>query len=243
MIRYPAVTLRKAAPEPARGAAAAAWYLRRKVRLFRRAPEEAVLSLARAAVSRRYAAGEHVCRTGDEAREIWIVRSGRLSVKQMGWTGQVLSMEYMVPGDVSGLAAIGCRTYPGEVVAIEPTVLFAVPVVDVRRALETWPELAREVLYIYCQRIQYIESLFSLSREPVEKRLMAALLFLYGKFGFSIPLTCAEIGGSAGTTPETTMRVLKALERRGWIARSRRKVQIVSLPGLKKALGAELSEV
>lgn len=240
MIRYPSVTLTRVAPAPS--TPGLSWFLARKVRLFRRAPADAVRFLAGCAFSRRYGRGEHVCRTGEEAREIWVVRSGRLSVRQMGWTGQLLSQEYMVPGDVSGMAAVGCRTYPGEVVATEPSVLVVIPVAELRRALERWPELAREVLYFYCQRIQYIESLFSLSREPVEKRLIAALLFLYGKFGFSIPLTCAEIGGSAGTTPETTMRVLKAFERRGWVRRARRRVEIADLSGLKGALGAELSE-
>jgi CRP-like cAMP-binding protein len=241
-MRNTGIALRRvpASRAPAATAAIAA-YLRRGVRLFRRAPDEAVRGLAARMSLRRYARGEHVCRTGDPAREIWVVRSGRLRVEQRGWTGQALSLEFMLPGDVSGMAALGCLTYPGEVVATEPTELLVLPVEAMRSALERWPELARDVLYLYCQRIHYIETLLSLAREPVEKRLIAALLFLYGKFGRSLPLTCAEIGASAGTTPETTMRVFKGFERHGWLERSRGRVEIAELGALKERLGVEIA--
>lgn len=241
MIRYPSIALRRVTPPRPQAVAAIASFLRRDVRLFRRVPPDAVRGLAGRMTVRRYAAGEHVCRTGDPAKEIWVVREGRLRVEQHGWTGQTLSLEYMVPGDVSGMAAVGCLTYPGAVVAAEPTVLYALPVEAMRSALEHWPELAREVLYFYCQRIHHIETLFSLAREPVEKRLIAALLFLYGKFGVSIPLTCAEIGSSAGTTAETTMRVFKVLERRGWLRRARGRVELADLGSLKSRLGVEIA--
>jgi CRP/FNR family transcriptional regulator len=137
------------------------------------------------------------------------------------------------------MAAIGCSTYPGEVVATRESELVVLPVESVRAALERHPELAREILYFYCQRIHHIETLFSLSREPAEKRLVAALLFLYGKFGFELPLTSAEIGATAGTAPETAMRKLKIFERRGWLRRSRGRVEIADLAALKAKLGAE----
>lgn len=241
MIRYPSLVLRRLPARRPEASAAIASFLSRRVRLFRRAPADAVRELSAKMSVRRYAEGEHVCHTGDPAREIWVIRSGRLRARQMGWTGNVLSLEFMVPGDVSGMAAVGCLTYPGEVVAMQDTTLYVLPVESLRAALERWPELAREILYFYCQRIHHIETLFTLSREPVERRLVAGLLFLYGKFGFSIPLTCAEIGASAGTTPETAMRVLKTFEGRGWLKRARGRVEIADLGGLKRCLGVEIA--
>lgn len=241
MTRFPSLILTRVASRRPEAHAAVAAFLARRVRLFRRAPAAAIRHLAERMSVRRYAAGEHVCRTGDPAKEVWVVREGRLRVRQMGWTGQVLSLEYMLPGDVSGLAAVGCLTYPGEVVATKDSTVFVLPVEALRASFERWPELARDILYVFCRRLQYIETLYSLSREPVERRLTAALIFLYGKFGVVIPLTCAEIGASAGTTPETAMRELKVMEGRGWIRRSRGRVELADLPALKRRLGVEFA--
>ena len=177
-------------------------FLRSQAPLFSRVPADVIMELARGAGERRYAQGEHVCRTGDPAREIWVVKSGRITVNQCGWGGNRLSIEVMLPGDVSGLAAVACRTYPGEVVATRDSVLIVLPRQAVVRCIEKHAVLAREILYAYGQRIQYIETLLYLSRETVGKRIVASLLYLYHKFGFVLPLSRAEIGELAGTTPD-----------------------------------------
>lgn len=211
-------------------------FLKKNVNLFRRVPEAALREISDDAVLRHYAKNQRVCQTGDPASEVWVVREGRLCVHQCGWKGGMLSIEVMVAGDVSGLAAVACRTYPGEVTATRDTTLIAIPRETMIRVIEKHPEVAREILYAYGQRIHYIETLLYLSREKVEKRMIAALLYLYHKFGFSLPLSRAEMGQMAGTTPETAMRVLKNLEERGLLERRRGKVIIGDLPGLKAAL-------
>lgn len=239
--RFCAPVLRRVRREES--SAGIAHYLRTRTRLFKRVSDQALRLIAQASRLRRYAPGEFVCRTGDPAREMWVVQKGRLCVRQQGWTGRVLSLEFMLPGDVSGLAALGCSTYPGEVAAMRDSRIIVIPIETVRTAVELHPELAREILYSYCSRIHYVETRLSLSREPAEKRLIAALLFLYGKFGFELPLTSAEIGATAGTTPETAMRALKSLERRGWLRRSRGRVEIADLAALKARLGAEFGRL
>ena len=221
-----------ALPSPARTAE----FLKTAVPLLRRVPAEVILELARSAVERRYAAGDHVCRTGDPALEVWVVKEGRLTVNQCGWRGNRLSIEVMVPGDVSGLAAVACQTYPGEVVATRDTTLIVLPRQAVARSIERHPLLAREVLYAYGQRLHYIETLLTLSREKAAKRIVAALLYLYHKFGFTLPLSRAEIGEMAGTTPETAMRAVKVLQKRGLLNGGRGALPLVDLPGLKAEL-------
>jgi len=215
-------------------------FLRSKVPLLRRVPVPALKEISQDAFARSYLRGQTVCQTGDPAREIWIVREGRLCVHQCGWKGAMLSIEIMVPGDVSGLAAVACRTYPGEVTATQDTRLIVVPRESVARVIERYPEFAREILYAYGQRIHYIETLLYLSTEPVEKRLIAALLYLYHKFGFTLPLNRSEIGRMAGTTTETSIRVLKRLEQRGLLRGGRGRLQIEDLSGLKAAIDTSL---
>lgn len=220
--------------EPAFGALDLFAFFRTSVPLFRRVPDAALHELTRGATGvRRCLKGQYVCRTGDPATEVWVVKDGRLSVNQCGWKGNRLSIEVMMRGDVSGLASIACRTYPGEVVVTRDTTLIVIPRQIMLRVIEHHPVLAREILYAYGQRLHYIETLLYLSREKVEKRLAAALLYLYHKFGFTLPFSRAEIGEMAGTTPETAMRILKLLEDRKLILRRSRQVIITDLAGLK----------
>ena len=95
--------------------------------------------------------------------------------------------------------------YPGEVLATQDTIVIVLPSQTMVREIERHPVLAREILYAYGQRLHYIETLLLLSREPVEKRLVAALLYLYHKFGFTLPLTRAEIGAMAFSPPPPVM--------------------------------------
>jgi CRP-like cAMP-binding protein len=217
-----------------RGAIAA--FLSAGVPLFRRVPRLALRDLASHAVPRRYSRGQYVCRTGDPAREIWIVREGRLCVNQCGWKGNRLSIEVMIPGDVSGLAAVACQTYPGEVIALRESLLIAIPRGAVLAAIEAHPVLAREILYAYGQRLHYIETLLYLSREPVRKRLIAALLYLHEKFGASLTFTRAEIAEMAGTTPETAMRLLGRLDAAGLLRRRRGSILLLDARRLKAEL-------
>ncbi|MFA6092750.1 MAG: Crp/Fnr family transcriptional regulator [Elusimicrobiota bacterium] len=211
-------------------------FFHEKVSLFKRVPLPVLQNLACAVQLRRYARGQYVCRTGDTAHEIWVVKEGRICVNQCGWKGNRLSIEIMVPGDVSGLAAVACSTYPGEVMAMRDTVLAAIPRRVILHEIERNPVLAREILYAYGQKLHYIEVLLALSREPVDKRLAAALLYLYHKFGFTLPLMRSEVGDMAGTTPETAMRVLSRFEKQGLLRRGRGCIIIRDLAGLKARL-------
>lgn len=233
---YPDLRLRpRATPTPASPEKTAEFF-KTTVPLFRRVPADVILELARDARERRYGAGDYVCRTGDPALEVWVVKEGRLTVNQCGWKGNRLSIEVMVCGDVSGLAAVSCRTYPGEVVATRDTTLIVLPRQAVTRSIERHPIFAREILYVYGQRLHYIETLLYLSRESAAKRIVAALLYLYHKFGFAVPLSRAEIGEMAGTTPETAMRVIAILQTRGLLKGRRGSVTIADLAGLKAQL-------
>ena len=202
-------------------------FLKKSVRLFHVLPHPILQEISRDIIPVRYARGQYVCHTGDPATSIWIVREGTIRVHQHGWKGNNLSIEIMIPGDVSGLAAaVCCETYPGDVVATQDTVIYVLPKEILVNLINRHPIVAKEILFAIGQRLHFIETMLYLSREPVEKRLVAALVYLYHKFGVSIPLTRQEIGEMAGTTPETTMRFLKKFEKRGYLKGYRGKVCI-----------------
>ncbi|MBI4423225.1 MAG: Crp/Fnr family transcriptional regulator [Elusimicrobia bacterium] len=209
-------------------------FFRRGVPLLRGLPAETVRALAASASLWRCAGGEVLCRPGDEARRLWVVLEGRIRVNRARWNGDRVAVELMLPGDVFGLPAVASRVYPSEIVARRPSLLAALPRETVLAQLERDPALLRSVLAALGQRVDFMQSLLALSREPAERRVAATLLYLRGRFGDRLPLSRAEIAELAATTPETAMRALAQLERAGLVTKARGLVVVADASRLRR---------
>ncbi len=181
----------------------------------------AARALALAARIRKAPAGTMLCVAGAPASELWVLLEGRVNVcRPLGGAGSI-SLDVMLPGEPFGLPALACWKYPSDIVAAEDSVVAALPRAEVLAQMERAPALARAVLETLGRRLAFLEDQMSLARRPVAVRVAAALLYLEGKFGKALPLTRAEIGALAGTTPESAMRAIKRLERSGVVASAR----------------------
>jgi CRP/FNR family transcriptional regulator, nitrogen oxide reductase regulator len=69
----------------------------------------------------------------------------------------------------------------------------------------------------------------------VEKRLLKVLLTLYQKFGGTLDFTSNELAELAGTTTESTLRVMARLRRSGVIQTRRGQIQILRAENLTNA--------
>ena len=196
-----------------------------------------IARLAAAAQVRSYDRGDFILRAGEPAREIWILLEGRVCINRCGWKGGRINLEIMVPGDMFGLPALTHWSHPSDIEVVGRSVAAAVPRHTVLDAIKSHPALASRLFSEIMSRLHFVETQLMLGREPVETRIAAALVYLRGKFGASIPLTSAEIGAMAQTTPETAMRRLKELERAGTLRRRRGRVDVVDVAGLKAKLG------
>ena len=208
-------------------------FLKKRVLLFQGIDAALIARVAAAASTSSYAPGAFLCRAGEPARHVWVLLEGLVCVNRCTWKGGRVNIEIMVPGDAFGLPALSHWAYPSDIQAPRPSLVAAIP----RRALldemTRQPKLAQRVVSIVAQRLDFVESQLFLAREPVERRLAAALLYLSRKFGPSVPMTSAEIGEMAQTTPETAMRKLKILERAGILRRRRGCVEIADARALE----------
>ena len=193
---------------------------RRRVPLFQSVPDRVLRRLSAAAHSREYAQGETICRPGDPARHLWILLSGRVGISRCTWKGARVGLELMLPGDAFGLPAVLSGAYPNEIEATRDSVVAALPKPDVMAAIERCPELARDILLAFGKRMQFMESQLVLSREDAERRVIAALLYLCDRFGEKLPVTRAELGEMAGTTTETSIRVVQRLCAKGLLKKT-----------------------
>ncbi|MBI3548906.1 MAG: Crp/Fnr family transcriptional regulator [Elusimicrobia bacterium] len=226
------VTSRNGYDDPAELAA----FLREKSPLLKRVPAKAQRAVADAASVRSYAKGQYLCHAGEPAKDIWVLLEGRVCVNRCGFTGSRLCIEVMTPGDIFGLPALAWRNYPSEIQATRDSILAAVPKTAVEALIDRYPELAREILQAICQRLHYMETTLLMSRESLEKRAAAALLYLHHKFGLTLPLTQTEIGEMLGAAPESAMRLLKDFENRGWLRRGARGIVIADIDALQAQL-------
>jgi len=199
----------------------------RDVRLFHAFPPAATRELARRSSVRRYGKGERLCHAGEPARSVWALLSGRVCVQRRHWNGRNLGIEIMVPGDVIGLPALTHWSYPSELQATLGSEAAVIPRSVLLELMDQEPLVARSLFSAITQRLRFAERQLFLAQEPVETRLVAALLYLSEKFGSRLPLTHEEIGQMAATTAETTMRKLKSLAELGLIRRRRGEVVIV----------------
>jgi CRP-like cAMP-binding protein len=212
-------------------------FFRAKVNLFNSLPDAALRELAGACVPQKCVKDELVCRAGERADHIWIVKEGLIQLNRCSWNGGNVAIEVLVPGDAFGFAALGEKTWPVNVTAMKPSHLLAITSDRMLGIMNRHPVVSKMVISHFVQRLRFLGTQVFLSREPVEKRLIAALLYLSQKFGAEIPLICADIGALAGTTPETTMRTFANLRKGGHIATTRGKVRIKDITALKAKLG------
>jgi CRP-like cAMP-binding protein len=230
----------KLAPPPGPGKPVdVAAFLAERTPLFRGTDANILARIAARATVRRYVEGQFICQVGETAKDVWALLEGRVCVNRCSWKGGRVNIEIMVPGDVFGLPALSNWSYPSDIEATRESLVAAIPAKAILDEMVNHPLLAQSIVAVISERLSFVQTLLLLSREPVECRLAAALLYLCHKFGTTIPLTSGEIGEMAQTTPETSMRKLKIFETAGLIRRSRGLVVVADRRGLEARLRAK----
>lgn len=219
-------------------------FFKNKTPALRDVPAPVLRGLARQALLRVYARNQYIDQIGDPARELRVILEGMVCINRCSLKGNKISSEIFVAGDLLGLRALHSRVCECTVQAIRDTRLAAIPGEAVFDHIERHPKLACALLRVLGERQTFLESQVLLAREPVSIRLAAVLLYLHHKFGPTLPMTRAEIGEIAGTTSETSMRIMKRFEQRGLLRRSpRRQVVISDLSSLYAELTGSLPAV
>jgi CRP/FNR family transcriptional regulator len=184
---------------------------------------------ALAAVSRQetFRAREYIFMEGDPAHWLCLVKEGHVKIFRHARAGKDVVLELLGPGEVfGGVAVIERRPYPASAQAIEASVIVKSPGEAVAALAERYPSVVKEMALIIGRRLRSAhDSVKSLSVDPVEARLAAALLRLAEREGarkregLTLPfhLTRQSLSDMAGTTVETTIRVVSRWTRDGLV--------------------------
>jgi len=165
-----------------------------------------------------FRARDFVFMEGDPARWLCIVLSGRVKIVRHSRTGKDVVLEVLGPGEIfGGVAVIEKRPYPAAAQAMESTAVLKIPAEALIPATEHHPAIIKEMALMMGRRLRAAhDSVKSLSVDPVEARLAAALARLADrdgartKAGLALPfhLTRQSLADMTGTTVETTIRIM-----------------------------------
>ena len=207
-----------------------AYLLLHSLPAFSELPPNELKSLANSCRFEILTAGDYITVEGDESSlEGFIVVSGRLGLMKSSPSGKQLAVELLGPGDMFGLLlTLSLEKMPAQLSARAQSsaqVLW-VPVRSILPILRAHPALYREffVHLLHSLHDSYRASL-RLAHERVEVRIAAVLLILCNKFARSpiaaddhiIDITRQQLADLTGTTPETAIRLTRAMQNEGLI--------------------------
>lgn len=155
---------------------------------------------------------------GQPAEHVWIVRSGEVRTVKGSRSGRVMTLEHLRPGCIFGLAAVfDEEAYTDSAEGIVEGDAWCISRRGVLKLLAEQPELNRDLLSIVANRLEDAHNrLCSFAHDSVPARIARIILDSDRGKG-KIELTRRALGDEAGTTVETTIRVLRGFERSGWM--------------------------
>lgn len=211
--------------------------------VFAGVPPREIESLAMLVTEETHRTREYIFMEGDASRWFYVVKTGHVKIVRHSRTGKDVVLELLGPGEVFGaVAVVEKRPYPAAAQATEATVVLKIPADAMIALAERHPAFIKEMALMIGRRLRAAhDSVESLSVDPVEARLAAALLRLADregtrrKEGVTLPfhLTRQSLADMTGTTVETTIRILSRWLKDGLLTDEGGRLVLGDLAGLR----------
>ena len=224
--------------------------LLRRNPVFAGVPAREIESLALLVGEEAHRARDYIFMEGDAPRWFYVVKTGHVKIVRHSRTGKDVVLELLGPGEVfGGVAVVEKRPYPAAAQATDPTVVLKVPADPMIALAERYPAFIKEMALMIGRRLRAAhDSVESLSVDPVEARLAAALLRLAdregtrGTAGVTLPfhLTRQSLADMTGTTVETAIRVLSRWLKEGLLTDEGGRLVLGDLAGLRALAQGEI---
>ena len=203
---------------------------------FKGIKSEVLEVIADMSFSRLYARGEYIFHEGDSPDYFHVVDKGRVKVSISTPDGKNLTAIVAVRGDTLNAVALFenmARFLTAQ--AMDETTVVQVKRDDFVSFVYNHPDVALNIIAILGRLIHSsYERALGMVDQSVEQRVVNVLFMLFLKFGKILKFTNREIADLAGTTTETTIRVMRSLRQSGSIKSSRGQIEIIDHAGLKR---------
>lgn len=180
-------------------------------------------------------AGYVFFREGDRADSVYVTQEGQIHLQYGGLAGRgVHTVCLIAPGEIfCCLPALDGRPYTVTAKAAVPSVVYRLSNTTFRKMLGQEPRFVTEALRLFCGRLRETGCQGCRRNGDLGSRLAEIILRMAKRFGPEIPLTRRELGELAGTTVETSIRLIKEFERSGWVKLHRGGLRVLDGRALK----------
>jgi CRP/FNR family transcriptional regulator len=190
--------------------------------------------------------GETIWMAGAPSDYSAVVVTGFVKLTQTTPTGQEVAMELLGPGQAFGvLVAIEGRPFPLSAIAITSCWYLKIPTPVLMSIFRESNPFKEQIIRNLGPRLRRAHAMMSrLSTGSAEERIAAILFILADSYGLhedatiriTVPLTRQEIGEMAGTTVETTIRVMSKWQKDGLLHTDRHVLTILDSHAFEKIL-------
>ena len=190
-----------------------------------------------------YDRGERLFSEGDPSDFFSTIASGRVKVVKTTAAGKDVILEVFGTGDPLGaVASYEGRPFPASAIALEPTTCVVVPRREFFALLEHHPSLVRGLLLgLTIRLVELTNRVVDLTGGKVEPRFARLFLKLADESGEAaeegiavrVPLSRQDLADLAGTTIETSIRIMSRWGKEGLVRTERDGFVILDRRGLE----------
>ena len=191
-------------------------------------------SLALRGVIRRYSKKTLLMNEGEEGDSLWVLLKGSVKAFSVDQGGREIIYGKVHAGDYFGEMSLDGGPRSNSVMTLEPCVCAVLSRVDVSEHLAVEPEFAIDLLVQVIRRARAVtDAARNLALLDVYSRLVAALEENIDVAALELgavtlePVTHQEIAGRVGASREMVSRLMKDLERGGYIKMSPKRITLL----------------
>jgi CRP/FNR family transcriptional regulator, nitrogen oxide reductase regulator len=183
-----------------------------------------------------FAAGQMIYYEGEKATLLRVVVYGAVKLIRPTNDGKEILVDMLKPGEYFGsLSALGEDTYSETAIAQSDACIMAIGNREFSSVMSSNPAVALAVLDITAEKLNTArEQIHHLTTLPADKRIAHILLKLSHKFGeekevgllLQLPLSRKDLADMAGTSTETTSRIMSRFHQDGIITSGRQWVAV-----------------
>ncbi|MBI4332969.1 MAG: transcriptional regulator [Chloroflexi bacterium] len=195
-----------------------------------------LVELSRLAVARPVTQGEFLYHEDEALAYVFVVAEGKIKVLRHSPSGKEFILAVYRRGDLFGnVTLISGKLHGASAQAVFDSQVLMMRTDDLVSLIcghvESCSRVLKSILTVASGRLfDSAVRLLALATERTDQRLAYNLLTLFTELGPTITFTRPEIARMAGTTPETAIRFISLLNRRGIVRSSRGKL-VVLQPG------------
>jgi CRP-like cAMP-binding protein len=216
----------------------------KKSAFFNSFSDSTLAEINRLFIEERYEKDDYVFFEGDAPEWFFIVKEGKVKLVKHSGTGKDVILQIFIPGDMFGeISLFDRKPYSSSAQLMEPSTILKLSRKDFFLLLGRHPFVATEMIMELGRQLKEAHTTIkSLAVDRVEQRLAHILLKLADKLGtpekngilLNLSLTRQDLADMAGTTVETTIRVMSRFTKTKIIKPVNGKIFILDSKELKR---------